>query len=283
MSIPNRTLVAAEDGTMELRRVITGLAVIAALACSGFSHAQQRNVEYEIGPGDRLRINVYQNPDLTLETRVTENGTITFPLIGEVNVGGKTVGAAELTIALALKSGGFIKQPYVTVVPLEIHSNQVSVLGQVRDPGRHPLETVGTRLSEAIAIAGGISETGADVAILTGQRNGKYVRAEIDIPAIFLDEGQQRDPLVFAGDVIYVHRMPRYYIYGEVQNPGSYRVERGMTIRQALAEGGGPTERGTERRLSLYRRGPNGVVKTNADLDSLIQPDDVLNVGESLF
>ena len=135
-----------------------------------------------------------------------------------------------------------------------------------------------------IAIAGGIAPTGADVAILTGLRDGKPFRKEIDISGMFLDNKLEDDLVVAGGDVIYVHRQPMYYIYGEVQRPGSYRVERGMTIRQALAQGGGPTVRGTERRVRLHRRAADGKVEILApDLDGPVQPDDVLYVRESLF
>jgi polysaccharide export outer membrane protein len=89
--------------------------------------------------------------------------------------------------------------------------------------------------------------------------------------------------VVFPGDTIYVHRVPMFYIYGEVQKPGAYRVERGMTVRQALAQGGGPTARGTERGMGLYRRGGGKAVDTRADLSELVQPNDVFYVKESLF
>ena len=87
-----------------------------------------------------------------------------------------------------------------------------------------------------------------------------------------------------AGDVIYVHRQPLYYIYGEVQRPGSYRVERNMTVQQALAQGGGPTVRGTERWLRLHRRGPDGKVQVlRPTPQDAIEPDDIIYVRESIF
>lgn len=249
------------------------------------ARAQDKRAEYQLGTGDTIRISVYQNPDLTLETRVTENGTITFPLIGSIKIGGMTVALAEKTIANALHAGGFIKQPQVTIVPQQIRSRQVSVLGQVGHPGRFPIESLTTGISEMIAIAGGISPTGSDIVILTGVRDGKPFRREIDISGMFLNNQMQDDLVVADGDEIYVHRAPMFYIYGEVQRPGSYRVERNMTIRQALAQGGGPTARGTERSLGLYRRGTNNaaVKLFSTNLNDLVRPDDVLFVGESLF
>jgi polysaccharide biosynthesis/export protein len=269
---------------MNRQRWFAILLVMLAALFALCARAQDNLPEYQLGTGDTIRILVYQNPDLTLETRVTENGTITFPMAGSVKIGGMTIATAEKAVANALQAGGFIKKPQVTIVPLQIRSKQVSVLGQVGHPGRFPLETVNTSVSEAIAIAGGISPTGSDIAILTGLRDGKPFRREIDISGKFLNNQMQDDLVVADGDEIYVHRAPMFYIYGEVQRPGSYRVERSMTIRQALAQGGGPTPRGTERGVRLYRRAASGAVKLySPNLDDLVRPDDVLNVGESLF
>ncbi len=248
------------------------------------AQAQSAQPEYELGKGDNIRILVFQNPDLTVETRVTENGTISYPLVGTLKIGGLTIPAAEQLIAKALADGGFIQKPQVNILLLQNRGNQVSVLGAVNRAGRFPLETFNTRLSEMIAIAGGISPAGADVAIVTGVRDGKPFRRDIDIAGMFLDNALQNDLVVAGGDVIYVHRMPLFYIYGEVQKPGSARVERAMTVRQALAQSGGPTIRGTERRVRLFRRGASGKVETlSPALDDAVLPDDVFYVNESLF
>ena len=101
---------------------------------------------------------------------------------------------------------------------------------------------------------------------------------------MFINENLDGDLMVAGGDVIYVQRAPMFYIYGEVQRPSSYRVERNMTIRQALAQGGGLTVRGTERALRLYRRAASGAVETlNPNLDDPVRPNDVLYVRESIF
>lgn len=244
----------------------------------------QSQPDYQLSPGDTIKILVFQNPDLTLETQVTEQGTITFPLVGALKIGGMPVAAAEQAIGNALRDGGFLKQPHVNIIVMNRLGNAVSVLGQVVKPGRYPLETVDVRVSEMIAVAGGISPAGGDTAVLTGTRDGKPFRREIDVAGIFLVADKlQNDVIVVPGDVIYVHRVPMFYIYGEVQKPGAYRVERGMTVRQALAQGGGPTARGTERRMGLYRRGGGQSVETRTDLSDPVQPNDVFYVKESLF
>lgn len=267
-----------------MSRVLACMLGIALALCAVSAGAQDRQPEYQLGPGDNIRILVFQNPELTLETRVTENGTITYPLIGVVRIGGMTIAAAGQTIARALAAGNFIERPQVNIVLLQNRGSQVSVLGQVTRPGRFPLETFNTRLSEMVAIAGGIAPSGADVAILTGTRDGKPFRKEIDIAGMFLSNKLDDDVVVAGGDVIYVHRMPMFYVYGEVQRAGSYRIERGMTMRQALAQAGGPTNRGTERGIRVYRRSAGGEVEPlTPELNELVQPDDVLFVRETVF
>lgn len=265
------------------RLVLMPLMILIAMF-SLSANAQNKPSEYRLGDGDSIRVLVFQNPDLTLETRVTENGTITYPLIGNLTIGGMTIPGAEQAIAKALSDGGFIQRPQVNIILLQNRGNQVSVLGQVGRSGRFALETFTTRLSEMIAIAGGIAPTGADTAIITGVRDGKPFRKEIDIAGMFLNNNPQDDVVVAAGDVIYVHRQPMYYIYGEVQRAGSFRIERNMTVRQALALSGGLTPRGTERKLGVYRRGANDKIEQLIpNMNEPVRADDVLYVRESLF
>jgi polysaccharide export outer membrane protein len=274
-------------GTSMAAIVRSFLAVVAAVLVTSFAPtvgAQERLAEYQLAAGDMIRITVFQNPDLTVETRVTENGTISYPLVGSVKVGGLTIPSAEQAIAGALKRGEFMQSPQVNIALLQNRGNQVSVLGQVMRAGRFPLDTFNMRLSEVIAIAGGIAPLGADVVVITGVRNGKPFRRQIDLAAIFLQSELGEDMVVAGGDVIYVHRQPLFYVYGEVQKPGSYRVERAMTVQQALAQGGGPTLRGTERGLRLYRRNSKGIVQElKPETHDAVQADDVLYIRESLF
>lgn len=242
------------------------------------------NPDYTLGAGDAIRVQVFQNPDLTIETRVSENGSVSYPLIGSVQLGGLSLGAAEKKIADALQQGGFLNKPQVNIMLLQIRGNQVSVLGQVSRPGRYPLETANTRLSDMLATAGGAAPTGDDVVVVVGTRNGQPFRKQIDIPSIFLAERAQENIVLQGGDSVYVHRAPVFYVYGEVQRPGSFRIDRGMTVMQALALGGGPTARGSEKRLRLHRTPTGGaVVQSTPQLTDTVQPNDVIYVGESLF
>jgi polysaccharide export outer membrane protein len=240
--------------------------------------------EYRLGAGDVVRISVYQNPDLTLETRVTEAGLISYPLLGSIRIGGLGVTAAEKLIGEGLRTGNFVKQPQVTMVLLQVRGNQASVLGQVNRPGRYPIEVADLRLTDLIATAGGIAPTGADTLVVTGTRNNLPFRLEVDFPTLFSAGGQTKDILVLNGDAVWVDRQPMVYIYGEVQRPGALRLERGMTLMQALATGGGLTQRGTEKGIRVHRKGADGNVQVIAPtLDDKVHDADVVYVRESLF
>ena len=255
-----------------------------ALASPAPAPATAVNQDYRLGSGDAIGVQVYQSPDLTVDARVSESGVITYPLIGNIQLGGLTISEAEKKIADALRTGGFVKMPQVNIVLRQVRGNQIAVLGQVSRPGRFPLETFNTRVSDMLAAAGGATPTGDDVLIVTGQRNGQPFRKVIDIPALFLNEKTDEDILVSGGDTLYVNKAPMFYIYGEAQRPGPYRIERGMTVMQALAQGGGPTARGSQNRLRLHRRDTAGtVVESVPNLTDTVKSDDVLYVRESLF
>ena len=276
---------------MKVAQLLRHLACLAALAllASGAARAQAPAAataanEYRLGAGDVVRISVYQNPDLTLETRISEAGTISFPLLGSVRIGGSTVAMAEKTIADGLRSGNFVKQPQVSLTVTQVRGNQASVLGQVNRPGRYPIEVTDMRLSDLLATAGGISPVGADTLTLVGTRDGKPFRKVVDLPALFRADNRADDIVVRNGDVVYVERAPMVFIYGEVQKPGALRLERNMTVMQALATGGGLNLRGTEKGLRVHRRDAAGKLQViEPKMDDLLVEGDVVYVRESLF
>lgn len=240
--------------------------------------------DYRLGPGDLVRVQVFQNPDLTVEARVAESGAIGYPLVGQVQLGGLGLLEAQQRVAEALRQGRFLKSPQVTVQLVQARGHQVAVLGQVARPGRFALETSRMRASEMLAAAGGITPQGEEVVIVSGLREGQPFRRLIDLAALFTGEAADQDLVLVGGDTLFVPRAPVFYIYGEAQRPGPYRIERGMTLMQALAAGGGPTPRGSATRLRLHRKGPDGrVVQSAPELTEPVRPDDVIYVRESLF
>jgi len=240
--------------------------------------------EYRMGSGDVIRIIVFQNPDLTLESRITEAGVISYPLLGNIRLGGLTVTQGEKLIADGLRNGNFVKQPQVTLVLLQVRGNQASVLGQVNRPGRYPIEVADMRLSDLLATAGGTAPSGADWVVLVGTRDGKPYRFEVDLPTLFSAGGREKDILILNGDTVWVDRQPVVYIYGEVQRPGAMRLERDMTLLQALATGGGLTARGTEKGVRVHRKEADGSTRVlTPTMSDRLRDGDVVFVRESLF
>ncbi|MDB6002967.1 MAG: epsE [Rhizobacter sp.] len=242
------------------------------------------NSDHALGVGDVIKIAVYQNADLSLETRISEAGEISFPLIGVVKLGGLTLPAAENLIAKRLRDGKFVLQPQVNITLLQIRSSQMSILGQVSKPGRYPIEAANSKVSEMIAVAGGVVPGASDVVTLSGTRNGQPIKVDIDLPQIIQSGKTELDMIVQNNDIIFVDRAPMLYIYGEVQRPGSFRVERGMTLMQALASAGGLSARGTERGIRINRKDAAGnVTVVQPKITDLVERDDVIYVRESLF
>jgi polysaccharide export outer membrane protein len=260
-----------------LRNFIALLALVLAYPAIG------ANTDYRMGTGDVLRITVYGQPDLTTEARIGESGSITFPLIGEVKLVGSTPSQGEAEIVRRLKKGGFILDPNVNLNIVQYHSQQISVLGRVNRPGQLTLEKI-SRVSDALALAGGIVVDGADTITLVRERNGKTEYRDIDVIALFKEGGETSNEVVSDGDIINVAKQPVFYIYGEVQRPGSFRLEQNMTVVQALSMGGGLTPRGTQRGIKILRRDNKGAMQELAtQLSDLVKKDDVIYVKESLF
>ena len=249
------------------------------------SAAQPADYRLEaLGMGDMIRVSVFRNPDLTTEARVSERGTIMFPLIGEISVTGLTPTQVSRQIADKLRAGRFVVDPEVTVSIAQVNSRQVAVLGNVQKPGRYPLDATTAKVTDLIALAGGIAPTGSDQITVMTTRNGRTERKEIDLAAMIRSGDLTQNLELQAGDTIYVGRAPMIYVTGEVTRAGAYRVEKDMTVMQAIALGGGITPRGTERGIRIHRKNGDGQIhRMEAKLTDPVPTDDVIFVRESLF
>lgn len=269
---------------MSAAATIVALAPAAAVAQTPAQPQQVAAAQYRLALGDTIRITVFQVPDLSLETRITEAGVISYPLLGSVNLAGLTIAEAEQKIAKGLRDGNFVRQPQVSISVIQARGNQVSVLGQVGRPGRYPLETGEVRLTDMIATAGGVAAAGSDLVVVVGTRNGQPYRVEVDLPSVFGPNRRNADVLLQNGDVIWIERAPTIYMYGEVQKPGAMRLERSMTVMQALASAGGLTQRGTLRGLRISRKDDAGRQREiEPQMNDALRPDDIVFVRESVF
>ncbi len=266
------------------RRLLHLLAICFVCALGFGAAAASAEPEYLLAPGDILKISVFKNPDLSLDVRVSESGAIGYPLIGTVPVKGLTLPAAEGKIAQMLRDGGFVVNPQVNILLTTGFGNLVSVIGEVNKSGRYSVDSAGGHVSGMLAAAGGVASTGGELVSVSGIRNGKPFRRDIDIVKMASTGNTADDIELNGGDTVYINRAPMFYIYGQVQKPGQYRLERGMTVIQALATGGGVTGKGTQRGIVRHRRDANGKVKEEGvSMDDDVQDRDVIYVKESLF
>jgi polysaccharide export outer membrane protein len=245
---------------------------------------QSANAADSIGPDDALRISVYGYNDLSTETRVSADGKITFPLVGEVLAAGKSSIDLEEEISKRLMKGGYIQNAQVTVKITEHVSQQISVLGYVSKPGRYTLGSEST-IVDLIAMAGGINEQGSNKVILVRSDEGKLVKQIIDLKHYMEDMDNDIKPITMErNDFVYVPKAPLFYIYGEVLRPGSYRLESGISVLKALSIGGGLTLRGTENGIIIKRMNKAGVLEEiDVELGDAVLKDDVIYVSERWF
>lgn len=249
-----------------------------------FAVAKSTAADYVLGGGDRIRVTVFQSPELSMELRIPDNGIVTYPLLGNVALGGLTPAQAERRIAEGLIKGRLLHKPQVSIVVSEFRGNQAVVMGHAVRPGRYALESSKTRLSDLLALAGGAAPDASDTLTVTGTREGKQFRMNVNIARLSTGADRQHDIVMRHNDMVYIARAPQVYVYGEVQRPGAIRLEPGMRVLQALAAAGGPTQRGTKRGIRVSRLDANAkLVDSKPGLQEVLQPDDVVFVPESLF
>jgi polysaccharide export outer membrane protein len=245
-----------------------------------FTQVAAKPEDYRLGAGDLIRIVVFDHDELSVDTRISQTGNITFPLVGLVPVAGLTTRDAELLLARRLTEGGFVKQAEVSLLVEEFQSQKVSVMGQVAKPGQYPLDS-SKKVLDLLAIAGGVlSDTAADDATLV-RADGK--RIVIDLQKLF-DGDPAVNYSVQDGDTVFVAHAPQFYIYGQVQHPGQYRLMRNTTISQAISIGGGLMPRGTQRGALVKRLDSSGKERQySVKSDDVLQANDVLWIKASIF
>ncbi|MCU6433258.1 SLBB domain-containing protein [Undibacterium sp. Jales W-56] len=241
-----------------------------------------------IGEGDQLLVTVFGQPDLTADVTVGESGVITLPLVGVIDTKGKTATEIAALFASRLEQGQYVRNPKVVIKVLQQLSRTFSVLGEVQRPGRYPLPSQ-LSLLDALSLAGGLNgraDRGVSV-IRRGQ--GQTGTETIDYIPLRIDPQTKQTPdklnqKILPNDVLFVSAQKTFYIYGEVRKPGNYPIEEDLTVMRILSIGGGVTERGSTRRMTIYRKTEDGGIKEiPAKITDQVLPGDVLFVNERLF
>lgn len=229
---------------------------------------------YKIGVDDVIEADVLGQSDFKTRARVQADGTVTLPYLGAVQVRGETAVTLAEKLAGLLRAGGYYAKPIVSVEVVSFVSNYVTVLGQVTTAGLQPVDR-GYHVSEIIARAGGLRADAADFVVLT-RADGTSAKLNYKQLA---QGGPEQDPVVTPGDKLFVPEVEHFYIYGQVNAPGVYAIRTDMTLRRALAQGGGLTPAGSSKRVKVSRDGQEIKLK----MDDPIKPGDTIVIGERLF
>ena len=267
-------------------------ALLASIVLLAFGMQQQSFAQDVIlGAGDIVRISVYGQEDLDTVARVSSDGSITFPLLGTVRLAGLNVRDAEQRIADELSGRSLVMEPQVTLFVERseaAESESVTVLGNVSRPGRYPIQSMSSTGSEnvagVIALAGGVTDNAADYLILTRTLGEDQSTVRVELLKLLEQGDQNHNFSIQNGDIAFVPHMDEFFVSGEVRNPGLYRLRPSMTVIQALSASGGLTARGSEKGITLTRKGSDGVARSiKVDMNDELLPNDVLIVKEGLF
>jgi polysaccharide export outer membrane protein len=243
---------------------------------------------YQIGPQDELRITVFDADGLTGVYRVDDEGFITFPLLGRIPVGGTTLAATQDQLRRMLMNG-YIRNPQVRVDIQEYKSQSIFVSGEVRSPAEIRMAG-GMTLLKALAQAGSpLSSASSELTIARQKKPGSNASGSTPDTEVIrvnwrdLQTGRANDIVLQDGDVIFIPKAQTFFIQGYVRNGGSYVLEPGTTVEQAIALAGGLTERGTNRGIRATRLVNGKTVEISLSLSDKVQAGDVITIKQRLF
>jgi len=228
---------------------------------------------YQIGVDDILDINVIKPIPFTSRMTVTSDGSITFPYIGSVRAQGRTLSQVQSEIQHRLYDGGYMDDPVVSVSLWEARSKKFTIYGQVYHPGAYLLSG-GMSLLRAISLAGGLSVPGstAMIKVLHPNKDGRGNSEVFESDITALINGIKKDYFIRAGDTVVV-TLDKFFVYGEVNHPGSYPVEENMSFLDAITIAGSFIERGSTGVIKLLR--PNGMPKEmTLDIKDILNGED---------
>ena len=250
---------------------------------------------YVVGKGDVLEITVFQQPELCGGYQIAEDGTITYPLVGQVHVEGRSVAEIAAVLERLLERDYFVDvQIHVEVSTYA--SRPVTVLGEVRSPGTFFLKGR-TTLIEIIAEAGGLTSAAGPeielrrvVADADAEEPAKVVVMTFETEAVMTGEEGQ-DEKLRSGDVISVTARRQFFITGEINRPGQYDISSGLTLMQAISQAGGQSKFASKE-IELHREVDGkkviatydvGAIRKGRADDPSIKAGDVIIVRRRFF
>jgi polysaccharide export outer membrane protein len=263
-----------------------------ASAAAGQTPASSR---YVIGPLDTLSITVVGEDDLTKKFQVDNDGGFTFPYLNRVQAAGLTLEELQTRLATALRMGEILRNPQVRVEVDQYKSRSVYVIGEVRVPGKVTMSGTTLGLLEALALAGSPTANASNEIIVVHPTTPGVVPPgtapdpdtqgqRIVVNRRDLELGRAgRDIVLQDGDIINIPIAQRFYIYGQVRNPGTYVLDPGMTLQQAIALAGGLTDRGSDRRIKAKRLVNGRLTDVSLRLDDKVLANDTIDIPSRFF
>jgi polysaccharide biosynthesis/export protein len=263
------------------------------IACAR-AYATQAQTEYAVGPQDVLTITVWNQADLSGKFTVGSDGSLSYPLLGSLKVAGLQPRAIEALLRTRL-SDGYLKDPQVTVEVTQFLSHRIFVMGEVKTAGPVALTGEMTVL-EALTRAGGLTENaGGEMVLLRTARGAGQATAPLTAGAAGVTEvarvsvkdlrsgSVSKNVELRDGDSIFVPRAELIYVLGQVNSPGAYALEPGMTVLKAISLAGGTTRLGSTRRLKITRIVNGKKIEMNVKVDAVVKPGDTITVGTRLL
>lgn len=269
--------------------------VLAWLTPAAAQKSTDKDYSYTIGPGDLLTISVFEVPELNITVRVSEDGTITLPLLGNIKVEGLTRFELERRLAGLLEKS-YLKNAQVTIFIKEYQSKKVSIIGAVKNPGNY--ELIGKQtLLQILSLAGGLTEEATDRIIVIRQYpDGKSKSLMIDLEELMIKGNPKLNIPISSGDIINVpvERFSDIYVFGQVTKPGHIKMKKNsqMTLLRAIAQAGGFTDRARKSAVIIKRMVNNKEIKIKVNIkkilrgkkpDIILEPNDVVFVPESIL
>jgi polysaccharide export outer membrane protein len=251
--------------------------------------------DYPLGPRDLVEIRVFEIPELNLERRVTDAGTIDLPMLGDFSVAGLTASQVRDNLEKML-TAKYVNRANVSVVVRDYANKPLSVLGAVQRPGSLNISGRMTLL-QAISAAGGLTErAGKTIYVMRRSDNGLSDTLEIGVDNLLHGPSSRWDVALMPGDVVNVEakRLVRVFCLGAVRSPGALELDGDdrISLLSVIAKAGGLTDKASSK-IRIKRRGPDGKdveivvyfsrVVSGKDPDPTLKSDDVVIVKESFF
>jgi polysaccharide export outer membrane protein len=254
--------------------------------------------DYRIQRDDVLQITVVEDPNLSRETVVAQDGTINLPVVGTITVRGMTTGEVAEKIRTALIEAQYLRDPHVSISLKVINRPRVAVLGMVQRPGTYEFKE-GETVMHAISMAGSFDPDRArlqDAVLRRKRADGTEETIPLDLEKLFFKGDMSQNYRLQPDDVIFIPEdvVNRVYVLGKVVRPGLYPWKSSTTVLEAINRAGGQQEKGTLSRVYIIRPNPNApdkpqrievnllklIDKGDTSQDIALQPGDTVYVPE---